>query len=290
MKDQITHLYSAYKQGSTSRRDFLRKLVLYAGSTAAASVLLTLLENNDLKAVNDPVNNGDPVNDEIFSETISYPGETGQINAFIARPEKKKKLPAVIIIHEIFGLNAHIRDVTKRMAKEGFLALAPDALTPLGGSPEDRDKARTMIGGLNHEQTVKNLVAAVQYLETHPLSNGKVGCTGFCWGGAMTNNVAVNAPTLDAAVPYYGRQPAVEDVPKIKAAVLAHYAGDDPGINAGITAFEEALKKAGIEYRIFIYDGAKHAFNNDTNPERFNKKAADLAWTRTVSFFHDKLI
>ena len=175
------------------------------------------------------------------------------------------------------------------MAKEGFLALAPDALSPLGGTPDDQDKAREMIGQLNNEQTIKNLVAAVKYLETHPQSNGNVGCTGFCWGGGMTNQVAVNAPALKAAVPYYGRQPAVEDVPKIKAPILAHYAGDDAGINAGIAAFEEALKKAGHEYKIFIYDGAKHAFNNDSNPERYNKQAADLAWTRTVTFFKEKL-
>jgi carboxymethylenebutenolidase len=176
------------------------------------------------------------------------------------------------------------------MAKEGFLTVAPDALTPLGGTPDNNpDKAREMIGQLNNEDTVKNLVAAVKYLETHPLSSGNVGCTGFCWGGGMTNQVAVNAPTLKAAVPYYGRTPAVEDVPKIKAPVLAHYAGDDPGINSGIQAFEDAMKKAGTDYEIFIYDGAKHAFNNDSNPERYNEQAARLAWSRTVAFFKDKL-
>ncbi len=284
MKEEITSLYSEYKQGIATRRDFLRKLTMLAGSTAAAMAILPFLENSNIKA-----SDGQP-DDGILSEFITYTGATGEVKAFFARPDKKVKLPAVIIIHEIFGLNAHIRDVATRMAREGFLALAPDALSPLGGSPEDdRDKARKMMGELKQEETVKNLVAAVQYLETHPLSNGRVGCTGFCWGGAMTNQVAVNSPGLDAAVPYYGRPPADEDVPKIKAPVLAHYAGDDPGVNSGIAAFEAALKNAGIEYRIFIYDGARHAFNNDTNPERYNKKAADLAWVRTVSFFHDKL-
>lgn len=284
MKEEITSLYSDYKQGIATRRDFLRKLTMLAGSTAAAMAILPFLENSNIKA-----SDGQP-DDGILSEFITYTGATGEVKAFFARPDKKVKLPAVVIIHEIFGLNAHIRDVATRMAREGFLALAPDALSPLGGSPEDdRDKARKMMGELKQEETVKNLVAAVQYLETHPLSNGRVGCTGFCWGGAMTNQVAVNSPGLDAAVPYYGRPPADEDVPKIKAPVLAHYAGDDPGVNSGIAAFEAALKNAGIEYRIFIYDGARHAFNNDTNPERYNKKAADLAWVRTVSFFHDKL-
>ena len=161
------------------------------------------------------------------------------------------------------------------MAMEGFISLAPDALSPLGGTPEDQDKGREMIGQLNREETVKNFVAAVKYLKTHPRSTGKVGCTGFCWGGAMTNQVAVNAPDLNAAVPYYGSTPAPEDVPKIKASVMAHYAGNDERINAGIPAFEEALKKAGIDYQIFIYEGAEHSFNNDTNPPpRYNKEAA----------------
>jgi carboxymethylenebutenolidase len=208
----------------------------------------------------------------------------------MARPREEKKCPAVIVIHENRGLVPHIMDVNRRMAEEGFLALAPDALSPLGGTPEnDDDKARTMIGELDQEKTVKNFVAAVRYLKTHPLSTGKVGCTGFCWGGGMANQVAVNTPDLDAAVPYYGRQPEPEDVPKIKAPVMAHYAGLDERINAGIGAFEEALKKAGIEYHIYIYEGAQHAFNNDTNPGRYNEVAAKLAWQRTIDFFREKL-
>jgi len=211
------------------------------------------------------------------------------MKAFLARPKKGRKFPAVIVIHENRGLVPHIREVTKRMAREGFLSLAPDALSPLGGTPEDTSNVGTMFKQLSSEQTVKNFVAAVKYLKTHPLSTGKVGCTGFCWGGAMTNQVAVNAPDLDAAVPYYGRQPLPEDVEKIKAPLMAHYAGNDPGINAGIQAFEEALKKYGKEYQIFMYEGAGHAFNNDSNPERYNEKAAKLAWSRTISFFKEKL-
>jgi carboxymethylenebutenolidase len=176
------------------------------------------------------------------------------------------------------------------MAKEGFLSLAPDALSPLGGTPDnDPDKAAAMIRELDPGQTIKNFVAAVKYLKTHPLSTGKVGCTGFCWGGGMTNQVAVNAPMLDAAVPYYGMQPAADQVALIIAPIMAHYAGNDDRINQGIPAFEEALKKAGKEYQIFMYEGAGHAFNNDSNPERYNEQAAKLAWGRTVSFFREKL-
>jgi carboxymethylenebutenolidase len=175
------------------------------------------------------------------------------------------------------------------MAKEGFLAMAPDALTPVGGTPEDISNVGDLFKKLDGAQTTNNFVAAVKYLETHPVSTGKVGCTGFCWGGAMTNQVAVNSPDLDAAVPYYGRQPVAEDVAKIKAPLMAHYAGNDAGINAGIAAFEEALKKNNKEYQIFMYEGASHAFNNDSNPERYNEQAAKLAWGRTIAFFKEKL-
>ena len=169
------------------------------------------------------------------------------------------------------------------------MTIAPDALSPLGGTPQDPDDVRTLIGKLDAPATVKNYVAAVQYLKTHPLSTGNVGCMGFCWGGGMTNQVAVNAADLDAAVPFYGMQPAVEDVPKIKAPLLLHYAGNDERINAGIAAYEEALKKASVQYTLYMYDGAQHAFFNDTNAERYNKEAAQLAWERTLAFLNEKL-
>ena len=227
---------------------------------------------------------------DLISEFIKYPGETGDIKAFLTRPKAGKKFPAVLIIHENRGLQPHIQDVTRRMAKEGFLALAPDALSPLGGTPEnDQDKAVSMIGQLDKEKTIKNFVAAVKYLKTQPNSTGKVGCTGFCWGGGMTNQVAVNCPDLDAAVPYYGMQPTADQVPSIKAPIMAHYAGEDARINQGIPAFEEALKKNNKKYQIFMYEGAQHAFNNDSNPERYNEKAAKLAWSRTIAFFKEKL-
>jgi carboxymethylenebutenolidase len=285
MNKEINHLFYDYKRGQTDRRDFLRKLAMYAGSTAAAMTLLPLLEENYAFA-------GAPPEDEtgLVTEFITYPGETGEMKAFLARPKEVNKYPAVIVIHENRGLQPHIMDVNRRMAKEGFLALAPDALTPLGGTPaNDPDKAATMMRELIPEQTTKNFVAAVKYLETHPLSTGKVGCTGFCWGGAMTNQIAVNAPTLDAAVPYYGSQPSAEQVAMIKAPVMAHYAGNDERINAGIAAFEEALKKNNIEYKIIMYEGASHGFSNDSNPDRYNEQAAKLAWGRTIAFFKEKL-
>jgi carboxymethylenebutenolidase len=285
MEKKITNLYNDYKQGRTNRRDFVRKLAIVAGSTAAAMSLIPILEEDSLHA--SPSGQQDT---DLKTEFITYTGETGEMKGFLAWPKAGKKFPAVLIIHENRGLQPHIMDVTRRMAKEGFLALAPDALTPLGGTPEnDQAKAVTMIGQLDTDKTIKNFVAAVKYLKTNPLSTGKVGCTGFCWGGGMTNQVAVNSPDLDAAVPYYGKQPTAEQVAKIKAPIMAHYAGDDSFINPGIPAFEEALKKEKKEYQIFMYEGAKHAFNNDSNPERYDEKAAKLAWSRTIAFFKEKL-
>jgi len=285
MDQKITALYDDYKQGRTSRRDFVRKLVMVAGSSAAAMALIPVLEENS--PASSSSYQADP---ELMTEFIKYPGETGDVKGFLAWPKSGNKFPAVLIIHENRGLQPHIQDVTRRMAKEGFLALAPDALSPLGGTPEnDLDKAISMIGQLDKDKTIKNFVAAVKYLKTHPLSTGKVGCTGFCWGGGMTNQVAVNCPDLDAAVPYYGMQPTPEQVASIKAPIIAQYAGDDARINQGIPAFEEALKKEKKEYQIFMYEGAQHAFNNDSNAERYNEKAAKLAWSRTIAFFKEKL-
>ena len=257
---------------------------MITGSTSAAMALLPVIEENELMAAGKKKK--EPV---VTAEFIKYPAATGDMRAYLARPAKGKKFPAVIVIHENRGLIPHIQDVTRRMASEGFLALAPDALSPVGGTPEDISNVGELFKQLDGEQTTRNFVAAVKYLETHPNSTGKVGCTGFCWGGAMTNQVAVNSPDLDAAVPYYGRQPSAEDVAKIKAPVMAHYAENDAGINAGIAAFEEALKKNNKEYQIFTYPGTGHGFNNDTNTSRYNEEAAKLAWQRTVSFFKDKL-
>ncbi len=284
MDQKIIDLYNEYTHGLLDRREFLRRLSILAGSTAAAIALLPLLENNHAGA--EVVPKDDP---RLSTEYIKYPGATGEIRAQLARPKGDGKLPGVVVIHENRGLSPHIEDVTRRVALEGFLAIAPDALTPLGGTPEDLNKAPELTGKLDRKSTIENYVAAVRYLKTHPLSTGKVGVVGFCWGGEWANQVAVNSPDVIAAVPYYGRQPAPEEVPKIKASLLLHYAGDDAGINKGIPAYETALKKAGVDYKIYMYEGAKHAFNDDTRAERYNKEAAQLAWQRTVSFLKEKL-
>ena len=284
MDQEIIDLYAKYSYGLLDRREFLRRLAILAGSTAAAIALLPLLENNKAKA--QVVPKDDP---RLHTEYIKYPGATGDVRAYSARPKGDEKLPGVVVIHENRGLVPHIEDVTRRVALEGFLAIAPDALTPLGGTPEDPEKAPPLIGQLDGRATMNNYLAAVKYLKTHPLSTGKIGVVGFCWGGGMANQVAVNSPEVLAVVPFYGRQPASEDVPKIKVSLLLHYAGLDEGINKGIPAFEAALKKASVDYKIYMYEGAKHGFNNDTWAERYNKEAAQLAWQRTISFLKEKL-
>lgn len=226
---------------------------------------------------------------DVYTENITYPGATGEVRAKFARPKGDDKLPGVVVIHENKGLNPHIQDVTDRVAREGFLAIGPDALSPVGGTPEDPDKAISLIKELDDQSTRDNFLAAIQYLKTHPSSTGRVGCIGFCWGGRMANQLAVHSPDLLAAVPFYGMQPASEDVPKIKASLLLHYGGLDERINAGIPAFEAALKEAFIEYKIFMYEGAPHAFHNDSSAERYHKEAAQLAWERTISFLNEKL-
>jgi carboxymethylenebutenolidase len=284
MDPKVSELYASYAAGRMDRRDFLKALTAIAGGAAAAVGMLQALERGGGAGQMVPKDDA-----RLQTEYVKYPAETGEMKAYFARTKGEAKRPAVIVIHENRGLNPHIEDVARRFALEGYLAIAPDALTPLGGTPEDPSAATPLFQKLDRAANTKNFTAAVRYLMTHPLSTGKVGCTGFCWGGGTTNQVAVNAPDLAAAAPFYGAQPAAEDVPKIKAAMLIHYAGQDERINAGIPAFEEALKKAGAEYKIYVYDGAQHAFFNDTNAARYNKDAAQLAWQRTLEFFARKL-
>lgn len=283
MDQRITDLYDEYTAGSIDRRGFLKKLSVLAGGVAAVSALLPQLERN--YAMAEVVAKDDS---RLDTKYVKYPGETGDVHASFARPKGDKKLPGVIVIHENRGLNPHTENVARRMALEGFLAIAPDALSPLGGTPDDVDKARSMMRELDGEATTKNFLAAVQYLKTHPQSTGKVGVMGFCWGGGMSNQLAVNSPDLAAAIPFYGRQPAAEDVPKIKASLLLHYAGLDERINAGIPAFEAALKEASVDYQMHMYEGAGHAFFNDTSG-RYHEEAAKLAWKRTIAFLKEKL-
>ncbi len=265
------------------RRGFLKQLTLLSGGAAAASALLAQWGGN--VALSDFVAKDDPRLDTAY---ITYRGETGDMRAYAARPKGEEPCPGIVIIHENTGLQPHFEDVARRFALEGFHAIAPDALSPLGGTPSSTSQATSMLNSLNYQSTIKNFVAAVQYLKTHPLASGKVGCTGFCWGGAMTNQVAVNAPDLAAAVPFYGAQPTAADVAKIKASLLCHYGTLDSNINKGIVAFEAALTAVGIDYGIYIHKGAGHAFFNDTKTS-YNKAAADLAWRLTLAFFQTKL-
>jgi len=278
MDQRIINLYDEYTHKPLNRQEFLKRLTLLAGGTAAAMALLPLLENNYANATVTST-------DELFTEYISYPGVPAEMKAYVARPKEEKKYPAVIVIHENRGLNAHIEDVARRAATAGYLAIAPNALAPLGGTPENTDEARAKFQQLKAEDNLRNFINVFDYLPSRKDYNGKAGCVGFCWGGAMSNNLAVNVPSLKAAVAFYGRQPKDEDVSKIKAAVQLHYAGLDEGVNAGIAAYEAALKKNNIVYELYMYEGVQHAFHNDASSARYNEAAAKLAWQRTIDFF-----
>ena len=286
MRQDIIELYDAYTHEHLDRRVFMDRLAKMAGGTAAAAALVPVLEANYASAAIVP--EGDA---RLTVEEITFPGASGDVRGYLARPaDASGPLPGVVVIHENRGLNPHIEDVARRVALEGFVALAPDFLSPAGGTPDDQDRARDMIGELDAATTVGNAVAAVDYLTASDATNGNVGVVGFCWGGAMVNQVAVSAPAgLEAAVAFYGRQPAAEDVSSIKAPLMLHYAGLDERINAGIPAYEEALKANGADYTIHMYDNVNHAFHNDTSEARYDQTAAELAWARTIAFFKENL-
>ncbi len=277
MDQKIITLFDTYTHGGMSRRAFLDKLTLMAGSAAAATAILPVLENNYAQAAMVPED--DPR--LTLTEGEIAPG----IKGLLAIPKDATgKLSTVLIIHENRGLNPHIKDVTRRMALEGFVAFGADYLAPAGGTPADEEKAKEMIGTLKPEDQVAYSQAAIRALVAHPQGTGKAGAMGFCWGGGAVNALAVADPALAAGVAYYGRQPAAADVAKITSPLMLHYASLDERINAGIKDFETALKASNKTYELFMYEGANHAFNNDTNAARYNKEAADLAWGRTVAF------
>ncbi|MCV3241032.1 dienelactone hydrolase family protein [Mesorhizobium sp. ZC-5] len=277
--------YDEYTHLTLDRRGFMEKLSKLAGSGAAAAAIAPLLAANSARAAIVPEDDA-----RLKAEDITWAGDGGDMKGYLVVPaDQSGKLGTVIVIHENRGLNAHIKDVARRMALEGFVALAPDYLSPLGGTPTDEEKARAMFSELDPAKTVANGVATVAFLKGHEAGNGKVGAVGFCWGGGAVNNLAVNAPDLAAGVAYYGAQPKDADLSKMKAALLLQYAGQDERINAGIDAYKAALEAAGKEFTVHVYDGAQHAFNNDTSEARYNKEAADLAWGRTVAFFKEKL-
>lgn len=282
MDQRIIQLYDEYTHRPLSREQFLKGLISLTGSVAAAHTILPLLEGN-YKAAETIAEN------ELYTERVEYLSPFGTMKAYLAKPKKGAKFPAVIVIHENRGLNAHIEDVTRRAAAAGYLALAPDGLSTLGGTPADEDEARQLFSKLNAEENTARFGAAVPYLYKRDDCTGRVGAVGFCWGGAMANQLAVTVPELNAAVAFYGRQPAAAQVSAIKAAVQLHYAELDERVNAGMADYETALKANNIRYELYLYTGTQHAFHNDTSSARYNKEAATLAWSRTLAFFEKYL-
>jgi carboxymethylenebutenolidase len=281
----IIALYDSFTHGGMDRRAFMNRLATLAGSSAAAVAMLPMLSNNYAHA--ETIKPDDPR--LAIEENVAVAGGDKGLTGYLARPKDATRLPAVLVIHENRGLNPHIKDITRRVALEGYLAFGIDALSPDGGTPTDEDKAREMIGKLAGENAEARAVSAVRFLAKHPLSTGKVGAIGFCWGGGLVNRVASVEPELKAGVAYYGAQVPAERVANIKGALLLHYAGLDQRINAGIAAFKTALDASKVRYEMHTYDGVDHAFNNDTNPARYNKDAADLAWSRSMAFLKREL-
>jgi carboxymethylenebutenolidase len=283
MDQRIINLYDEYTHKPLTRKQFIQRLIQLTGSAATAMSILPMLESDYVKNV---MSEGE----DLFTEYITYQADGVEMKAYVARPKEVKRYPTVIVIHENRGLNAHIEDVTRRAAEAGFLAIAPNALAPLGGTPANEDDARKLFTQLKPEDNLKNFVKIFDYLPSRKDSNGKYGCVGFCWGGAMSNSLAVNVPALKAAVSFYGRQAEAADVPKISAALQLHYGALDERVNAGIAAFEEALKKNNKIYQLYMYEGVNHAFHNNTSAARYNEAAAKLAWERTIAFFKKYLV
>jgi carboxymethylenebutenolidase len=286
IKQEVFDLYDDYAHNRLDRRDFMQKLSLYAvGGLTVTSMMSFLMP--DYKG-NIQITEDDA---RLKSEFINYPSPKGggTIKALLSKPvDAKGKLGGILVVHENRGLNPYIEDVARRAALAGFVSLAPDALSPLGGYPGNDDEGRTMQAKRNPKEMEEDFIAAYEYLKNHKDCNGKVGVVGFCYGGGISNMLAVRVPDLAAAVPFYGGQPAVADVPKIKAPLMIHNASLDTRIMAGAPAYEAALKENGKKYQAFVYEGANHGFHNDTTP-RYDKAAAELAWTRTVDFFKENL-
>jgi carboxymethylenebutenolidase len=283
----LLDLYDEYVHGQVGRRGFLERASQFAVGGVTVASLLAALSPQYAFAVQVPK---DDARITVSYEDYDSPKGAGKMRGYLARPAKTEgKLPGVLVIHENRGLNPYIEDVTRRLAVAGFVAFAPDALTPLGGYPGNDDEGRNRQAQRKKEEMDEDFIAGANWLHGHALCNGKVGSVGFCFGGGMANTLAVRLPDIiTAAVPFYGGQPAAEDVPKIKAALLLHYAELDQRVNAGWPAYEEALKKAGVKYEAHIYPGVNHGFHNDTTP-RYDEAAAKLAWERTIEFFKKQL-
>jgi carboxymethylenebutenolidase len=284
---EVLQLFDRYVHGDISRRGFLDRATTLVGSGAAAAGVLAALSPQFAQARQVAPNDA-----RLQTRRLDFdsPQGNGSVQGYLAKPAGVSgKLPAVLVIHENRGLNPHIEDITRRLALDGFLAFAPDALASQGGYPGDEDKARAMFAKLDGPKILQDFVAAARALLTFPEGAGKVAAVGFCYGGSVANYLATQVPELAAAVPFYGSAPPVQDVPKIRAPLMIHYAGADERINAGWPPFEAALKAAGTRYEAFTYPNVQHGFNNDTTP-RFDPDAAKLAWQRTIAFLKASLV
>lgn len=283
---EVFELYDDYAHNRLNRRDFVEKLSAYAIGSITVPALMSFLMPNYQNAA--WVKKDDP---RLRSEYVNYKSEKGggTIKALLSQPvDRTGKLGGIVVVHENRGLNPYIEDVARRAALAGFISIAPDALTPLGGYPGDDDKGRELQSKRDKGEMLEDFIAAFEYLKKHPDCNGKIGVVGFCFGGGIANMMAVRLPDLSAAVPFYGAQPPLELVPQIRAPLLLHYAGLDTHVNEGWPAYESALKENKKEYTAYIYPGVNHGFHNDTTP-RYDKAAAELAWDRTIDFFTKKL-
>ena len=279
---EVLLIFDQYVHGDIDRRTFLRRAAKFAVGTATAVGLLASLQPQFAWAQQVP-----PTDRRLKAEYVEFdsPKGYGRVRAYLVRPAKvRRKLPVVLVVHENRGLNPHIEDVARRLALEGYIALAPDALFPLGGYPGDEDAARALFAKLEQPKCQEDFVASAEYLLALPEGSGKLGVVGFCYGGSMSNRLATRVPQLLAAVPFYGGAAPLEGVPNIKAEVLLHFAGTDERVNATWPPYEAALKAAGVKYTAHTYDGTQHGFHNDTTP-RFDAKAAKLAWKRTLALF-----
>ncbi len=284
---ELLELYDFYAHGKIIKREFLDRAAKYAVGGLTALAVLDLMSPN--YALAEQVSFTDP---DIVADYVMYPSPNGhgEVRGYLVRPVAATgKVAAVVVVHENRGLNPYIEDVARRVAKAGFIALAPDGLTSVGGYPGNDEKGKELQSGVDGTKLMNDFFAAVEFLMGHEATTGRVGITGFCYGGGVANAAAVAYPELGAAVPFYGRQPAAADVAKIKAPLLIHYAGLDERVNAGWPEYEAALKAAGSDYQAFIYPEVNHGFHNDSTP-RYDEAAATLAWDRTVAFFKEKLV
>ncbi len=286
LNQEVFDLYDDYAHSRIDRREFAQRLSRYAVGGLTVTSLMSFLLPDYQGAIQ--VKADDP---RLKSEYVNYPSPKGggTIKGLLSMPaDAKKRLGGIVVVHENRGLNPHIEDVARRAALAGFVSLAPDALTPLGGYPGTDDEGRALQSKRDRAEMVEDFIAAHSFLKSHKATNGKVGVVGFCFGGFVANTMAVRIPDLAASVPFYGGQPPVEDVPKIKAPLLLHFGELDTNVNKGWPAYEAALKEHGKEYTAYVYPAANHGFHNDTTP-RYDKAAAELAWKRTVDFFTEKL-